>query len=543
MYRMFSDDAATTTTTSASMSSTTTTTDVAAQVQSLRKSIESEVSVPTTTDPNSFQELVSEAVKKVLADHEVSETVKIAENIVSRVVGELNPPSVSSKSLKDMIISKPQSQACVYNPTPIAELKKRHIPITPYMPTKESRVAAKRKSSPDRFKPWLNLPHDISQGLNSGVVGVTAGILPNYSTVKVTEIIYKPTAINNSVVDTTPYVQNYVPTLKLDETTSSPNSYEDGNSSDYLSKVRDEYRPRSKKRREEYVPKKLKAPLKMDDNFVVGDVRGIGNFDRDKLIEGKFDNYRVIKGDDDEEDNNEDKNPKFSDDEEEEEQEEKTVSDIKVKEITVDELKKIDRENENLKVVDEFEKNCTKIKDSDRSSDKKDRRDKEKRKNGEDIKTEDKEKSKRSSGSKDRRHSSSSKSRRSSKDRSSENSKRDKRSSRYEKEVEKNDGKRSSKSKKKSSSSSTSSSRSNQRRSSSDKNDKTSKSSKSRRKSVGDTSRKSDHDTKKNEDHDEKENSPLISLRSSSPFDDQILEISDSDHDIEEECLKIFQVD
>ncbi|XP_043252793.1 RNA exonuclease 1 homolog [Colletes gigas] len=205
------------------------------------------------SDSDVLQQLVTEAVKKVLANQEVANTDKFScQNVVSQVVEGLKPSLTPGASATlDIVtantvekrtdvptpITKPVP--CVYNPTPIAELKKRHIPIISYMPTRESRVAVKRKSSPDGIKPWLSTGGESADP-------------------QATEAKYKPTTIVNS--NSRDAMQSYVPTCKSD--TVSSNSYEDGNSSDYLFKLREPYYPKVKKRREEYVPKKVKAPLK-----------------------------------------------------------------------------------------------------------------------------------------------------------------------------------------------------------------------------------------------------------------------------------------
>lgn len=217
------------------------------EVQTAGQAQEDKPADVVASNSNMLQHIVTEAVKKVLADQEVTDT----ENIVSQVVEGLKPTLVSSSasSIRNATpnigkhIAIPPSitrpAACVYNPTPIAELKKRHIPVISYMPTRESRVAVKRKPSPERAKLWLN---DVKESSSS----------------QQPEVTYKPTAIVNSIDQDT--VQNYVPTVKSDLLLS--NSYEDSNSNDYQSKFKEEYYPKSKKRREEYVPKKIKTPLK-----------------------------------------------------------------------------------------------------------------------------------------------------------------------------------------------------------------------------------------------------------------------------------------
>ncbi|XP_033341903.2 uncharacterized protein LOC117229499 [Megalopta genalis] len=205
----------------------------------------------TTVQSDSvLQQLVTEAVKKVLANQDVTTTDQFScQNVVSRVVEGLKPTLTSGNVGKLEIVAANVAEKgadvpppinkpvpCVYNPTPIAELKKRHIPIISYMPTRESRVAVKRKCSPEGVKSWLS------------------NELTDTQTV---EAKYKPTTIVN--VNARDNSQSYVPTCKVDPVLSS--SLDDGNSSDYAFKLGDAYYPRSKKRREEYVPKKIKAPL------------------------------------------------------------------------------------------------------------------------------------------------------------------------------------------------------------------------------------------------------------------------------------------
>ncbi|XP_066598296.1 RNA exonuclease 1 homolog isoform X2 [Prorops nasuta] len=220
-----------------------------AEPQTMGQKQQSTTTASTSTTPNSqtLQQLVSEAVKKVLADEAVTDTDKFSENVVSQVVKGLNPnltviptpkiekpPVIGKHPNIPRAIMKPVT--CVYNPTPISELKKRHIPIIAYMPARESKVAAKRKVSPE-CKPWLN-------------TGLESEILQSK------EVTYKPTTINPKEQNFKP---SYVPTLKSDS--SSSNSYEDSNSNDYIPKSKEVYYPKSKKKREEYVPKNIRTPL------------------------------------------------------------------------------------------------------------------------------------------------------------------------------------------------------------------------------------------------------------------------------------------
>ncbi|XP_012136383.1 uncharacterized protein LOC100879141 isoform X2 [Megachile rotundata] len=204
-----------------------------------------------------LQKLVTEAVKKVLANQDATNGDKFScQNVVSQVVEGLTPTltSGSSDTLDTVATNTTEKRVdpstsltkpvpCVYNPTPIAELKKRHIPIVSYMPTRESRVAVKRKCSPDGTKPWLARGCEAVEPPRTG------------------EIKYKPTVITNSEIrDAT---HSYVPTYKSES--ASTYFYNDESSNDYLFKLREPYYPKCKKRREEYVPKKVKAPLKTSD--------------------------------------------------------------------------------------------------------------------------------------------------------------------------------------------------------------------------------------------------------------------------------------
>lgn len=250
---------------------------------------EDDKAVTTAMASNSdmLEHLVTEAVKKVLADREAG-AEKLSRNIVSRVVEELKPTLASGSNaaattattIRDSVapnaigkhvavpipIAKPV--ACVYNPTPIAELKKRHIPVVSYMPTRGNRVAVKRKSSPITAKPWLS------------IIGESNRICQS-------EVTYKPTAIvnNTSTDDVKDTVQTYIPTVKLD-------LYDDErNSIDYQSKFKEAYYPKSKKRREEYVPKKIKTPLQTTSQPLI-DADGGAIIDR---FESEFDT--ILSGD------------------------------------------------------------------------------------------------------------------------------------------------------------------------------------------------------------------------------------------------------
>lgn len=201
-----------------------------------------------------LHELVNAAVKKLLETQEAN-----TDDIVAQVVEQLKPAIATVPKPSTLVAHPPVEPAvpsaigkhigvpscvtkpapCVYNPTPIAELKKRHIPV--YMPTRETKVAVKRKSSVDSAKPWPSTMRGESTNF------------------KLNEMTYKPTAISSTTQDADSS-KTYVPTLRSDN--SSSNSYDDGNSNDYVPKAKEGYYPKPKKRREEYVPKKVKAPLK-----------------------------------------------------------------------------------------------------------------------------------------------------------------------------------------------------------------------------------------------------------------------------------------
>ncbi|XP_033192482.2 uncharacterized protein LOC117158070 isoform X1 [Bombus vancouverensis nearcticus] len=211
-----------------------------------------------TSDSGVLQQLVTEAVKKVLANRSVTDVDNklSCQNVVSQVVEELKPTLTTGSSgtvnnvnatMVEERTNTPASvnmQPCVYNPTPIAELKKRHIPIISYMPTRKNTVAVKRKSSPDETKPWLNMGNESAEPQS-------------------VEIKYKPTVIITPEVRDT--MQSYIPTCKSDS--ASLNSSKDGSSNEYLLKLRETYYPKNKKKREEYVPKKVKTRLKTGDGL------------------------------------------------------------------------------------------------------------------------------------------------------------------------------------------------------------------------------------------------------------------------------------
>nr|CAD7442451.1 unnamed protein product [Timema bartmani] len=108
----------------------------------------------TVNNNDNILQLVSEAVKKVLqSSSDVLPTVtnvsslNLPTSLLSKVVEELNP-STSQPASK---VYSQNSGIPYYKPTPIAELKKRHIPV-PYSPSvQESKVEAKRRTVNDEL--------------------------------------------------------------------------------------------------------------------------------------------------------------------------------------------------------------------------------------------------------------------------------------------------------------------------------------------------------------------------------------------------------
>lgn len=543
-------------------------------------------SVDVASNPDMLQHLVTEAVKKVLANQEVTDTEKVSQNIVSQVVEGLKPTlgsgsaapicNATSNIGKHITIPTPITKpvACVYNPTPIAELKKRHIPVVSYMPTRESRVAVKRKFSPERIKPWLNIQEQESSSSQSS------------------EIIYKPTAIVNSTDQDT--VQNYIPTIKSDS--SSSNSYDDSNSNDYQSKFKEVYYPKSKKRREEYVPQNVKAPLKTVQQLNHATLNQFESefdmideiFTADHTASNTLEQAKILTSEDSQ-DYSLDIEPKFSDDESIEDisnnehnaniKKAEQIEDVNEKEKenlrhtgadTVDKQisnkdKKMHNNHYDVKTCDTKSSDRSKHKTNDTSklsqrreestkestnkekerhrshskSKKRDREDHSSRKK-------DKERSRHESDSRDRQHPSSSR------DKDKKKSNRDnKDSSRRKKDHSDSRGhrhispKRDRNNHHKSSRHDKHKSRSNLSNSISNKHT----SSRSDRKHHLESSRRYSDSSKKSSKHKENSSERNSSDSSDSPadsihsfMDEEILKLSDSDHDVQEECLRIFQV-
>lgn len=553
------------------------------EAQTTGKTQENKATAVVGPNSDMLQHLVTEAVKKVLADKEVTVAEKFPENIVSQVVEELKPTLASSSTAsmrnitpnigKHIAIPTPITKpvTCVYNPTPIAELKKRHIPVVSYMPTRESRVAVKRKCSPERVKPWLSIIQESSSSQQP-------------------EITYKPTAIVNTTDQDA--VPDYVPTFKSDSSTS--NSYDDGNSNDYQSKFKEAYYPKSKKRREEYVPKMVKAPLKTVQQL---DDVTIDHFESQfDMIDEIFTSSHTVPNtsgqakvlsSEDSQDYSLDIEPKFSDDElfDEDISKDKGGASVKKAERAVDVSEKEKKNLQHAKIDEQTSNKDSKIhnnhydaktgdikssdkskqykeNDANKSSDKRKegaKEDADKEKKGHKSHSKSKKKDRRdhhSSEGKDRdksghksdsrsgHHSSSSKDkdkRRSSRD-SKESSHKDKEHSRRDRrgspKRDRGDHHKSNRQDKHKSKTSLSSSKSSKHTSS--KSDKKHRSDSSRRPS---TSRKSSEHKESNSERNSSDGSDYSPLNNIHPFaDDEILEISDSDHDVQEECLKIFQV-
>ena len=270
---------------------------------------ESKTATAGTPESDVLQQLVTEAVKKVLANQTVTDVENkfSCQNVVSQVVEGLKPTltSGSSSTVNNVTTNTVEEstntpapvnmQPCVYNPTPIAELKKRHIPIVSYMPTRKSTVAVKRKSSPDGVKPWLNIGNESADSQS-------------------VEIKYKPSVIITPEARDT--MQSYIPTCRSEST--SLNSCKDGSSSEYLFKLRETYYPKTKKKREEYVPKKVKTPLKTADGLNESTLDNFGtnpNMIDEVLIHSK--STSDVQSNKLSQDSAMDIEPKFSDDEEE----------------------------------------------------------------------------------------------------------------------------------------------------------------------------------------------------------------------------------
>lgn len=547
-------------------------------------------SVDVTSNPDMLQHLVTEAVKKVLADQEVTDTEKVSQNIVSQVVEGLKPTlgsgsaapicNVTSNIIgKHIAIPTPITKpvACVYNPTPIAELKKRHIPVVSYMPTRESRVAVKRKFSPERIKPWLNIQEQESSSSQSS------------------EITYKPTAIVNSTDQDT--VQSYIPTIKSDS--SSSNSYDDSNSNDYQSKFKEVYYPKSKKRREEYVPKNVKAPLKTVQQLNHATLNQFESefdmideiFTADHTASNTLEQAKISTSEDSQ-DYSLDIEPKFSDDESAEDisnnehnaniKKVEQIEDMNEKEKenlrhtradTVDKQtsnkdKKMHNNHYDVKTCDTKSSDKSKHKTNDtsklsqrREESTKESTDKEKERHRSHSKSKnrsredhhssrrkDKERSRHDSDSRDKHRPSSSR------DKDRKKSNRDNKDSSHRSRDHSDSRRHRHVSPKRDRNNHHKSSRHDKHKSRSNSISNKHTSSRSDRKHHLESSRRYSDSSKKSSKHKENSSERNSSDSSVSPadsihsfideenLDKEILELSDSDHDVQEECLRIFQV-
>ncbi|KAG7198273.1 hypothetical protein KM043_005676 [Ampulex compressa] len=559
--------------------------------QTARQTGDNKISTIGTSNSEVLQQLVTEAVKKVLADQEVTDTEKFSENIVSQVVQGLTPTLSSNASTsmdtttssmigKHINIPAPITKPvpCVYNPTPIAELKKRHIPIVSYMPTRESRVSVKRKSSPDRNKPWLSIIHEAGNSQS-------------------TTVTYKPTAITST--NDQDSVQSYIPSFKSDS--SSSNSYEDSNSNDYLLKLKEGYYPKSKKRREEYVPKKVKAPLKTVENL---DETVLDQFEPefdmiDEILTAARTGPCLVPSEDSQ-DYAFDIEPKFSDDEPSDDidvstkmEEETSIKDVETTEerenknsSEMDDMMeseqasdetimefdhRINMDQNNAQMQDKYKQKDSKTKlsahgvtdsnvakasdksindakkDTDRSKEEhrsKKRKEKDREKGSHSNSSSSKHKHSHKSSSRDKKNSSTH-----SKDKDSSHKRHNNKDDSHKSESHSDARKVKEKKDKKDHHTSDRHHKHKSKSSSSRSKTEDHSSEKNRRKQHSHTNHKSDSDAHKNsvkhkinstdKNSPERCSSPLESVHSF--FDEDIFEISDSDHDVQEECLKIFQ--
>lgn len=430
----------------------------------------------------------------------------MSENIVNKVVQELKPTLQSVTALpleeKHMVSPMPISEPPTYNPTPIAELKKRHIPIALYNPSRETKIPVKRKNE-EQSKPWHMLLKT-----------------------KTDDLVYHPTPVSGS---RDIHVQEYVPTVKSELSASNPYTSET-NSYDPSSKHKDLYYPKTKKRKEEYVPRRVKIPLNNVDNEANHMDYNYDEFfslNQDLQSSGLYNPEAV-----------------FSDDEDDgakEEIEHKEESDTeKIKESVAREKENQEVEKENSKEEGETKE----AKSSESRGEKRKHSESEKKSNSKDKEKSESRESKRphkdekhdkhgqssKSGEKSSKHSSSSSSSSSSKDKDlSKKEKSSKHSSHKHKKSDKD------KEKKKESSSSSSDKHRH------DKKEKSSESSRSKSKSKSSSlSEKKSRSSSKKDKSDSADPSDNF-LTDSDIFLD-LFDASDSDHDVEEECLKIFQV-
>ncbi|XP_046985004.1 RNA exonuclease 1 homolog [Schistocerca americana] len=125
---------------------------------------------------NMLQKLISDAVKKVLQHSDINpsalnvndiESCNLSQSAVSHVIEEFVPPLETVPVPVNRYV--PTTQVS-YKPTPISELKKRHIPI-PYSPSlmKSTKVLAKRPSTEIFPAKKLKIEPDRSAGFSSAI--------------------------------------------------------------------------------------------------------------------------------------------------------------------------------------------------------------------------------------------------------------------------------------------------------------------------------------------------------------------------------------
>ncbi|XP_071438999.1 RNA exonuclease 1 homolog isoform X2 [Hetaerina americana] len=244
-------------------------------------------------DHNILQQLVSEAVKKALRDTELSSSVEgdagnagssggteeVSSKLAEKVIEGLKPlVARSPPSLPTPVVSVPIPS---YKPTPISELRKRHIPV-PYTPKDAKTTLIKRQSSTDvgsqlvKAKPVSTKRREeyVPGNLGKAVDGEKPCYKPytpqsygevHYSPLDsavTSEILYTPSD-KSSLPTKTP---DYVPTGLSD--TSLPNAfYKPTNRGD--SPIREpEYQPyigSSSSRLLSYIPSKLDGSKENSD--------------------------------------------------------------------------------------------------------------------------------------------------------------------------------------------------------------------------------------------------------------------------------------
>ncbi|XP_014222990.1 RNA exonuclease 1 homolog [Trichogramma pretiosum] len=233
----------------------TTSTAIVSESISKAQQVEKNEASPLNSANSEVLQKISEAVKKALADENLTDADSIANKVVEglnkKLVSNVLTTSISNNDTSSIVSSSKHSKVSPplqYTPTPIAELKKRHLPVPAYELTRESK-AVKRKVSGNE-KPWMD-------------------IIRNVGTAKESAPSYIPTAINPSKPINKNSTLEYIPSTKYDsyldacETTSIN---DDAYVPEKIKRKDDAYYPKPKKRREEYVPRKPKVPLNIHFN-------------------------------------------------------------------------------------------------------------------------------------------------------------------------------------------------------------------------------------------------------------------------------------